>query len=368
MGNKDNLSRRDFLKMAALGAGGLAFRRTDIKSKYGQPRGYGLLQNQNEHLGRVLALAEIKAKPDTDAETVGTLYEDNLVVWLHEVSGVNLNREVQRWVETPDGYIWSPRLQPVLNQPNKILDELPQTSKGLGMWAEVTVPYVDLILENPPARSPWLKANPPYQRLYYSQVVWVDDIKKREGQHNLYRVNELYGSYGDRFWADGEAFRPLTQQEIAPITPDVEDKKILVDTTYQVLSCYERNSEVYYCRVSTGAKFNDVGEHVDKWATPVGTHHTWRKLVSLHMAGGTASGGYDLPGIAWTVLFASGGVAIHSTFWHNNYGVPMSHGCVNTRPEDAKWIFRWTSPNVPYDPGDITVQMPGGTPVQVVED
>jgi hypothetical protein len=46
------------------------------------------------------------------------------------------------------------------------------------MWMEVTVPYVDIILENPPARSPWLKAGPQYPRLYYSQVVWIDQIKR----------------------------------------------------------------------------------------------------------------------------------------------------------------------------------------------
>lgn len=369
MRKMDRLSRREFLTLAALGAGGLAFRQAGRNRIDQRGMNGAFIQNaQGERLGRILALADIKAKPDADSQTVGTLYEDNLVVWLQEVTGVNLNREVQRWVETPDGYVWSPRLQLVRNEPNKVLEDLPQTGAEPGMWAEVTVPYVDIILENPPARSPWIKAGPQFMRLYYSQVVWIDQIKKKEGQNHLYRVNERYGSYGDRFWAEGSAFRPLTPQEVAPISPDIEDKKIVVDPTYQVLSCYERNSEVYFCRVSTGAKFNDVGQRVDNWATPPGTHHTWRKLISLHMAGGTASAGYDLPGIAWTVLFASGGVAIHSTFWHNNYGVPMSHGCVNARPDDAKWIFRWTSPSVPYETGDVTVQMPGGTPVQVLEE
>lgn len=85
------------------------------------------------------------------------------------------------------------------------------------------------------------------------------------------------------------------------------------------------------------------------------------------MSGGTTGGGYDLPGIGWTTLFVGNGVAIHSTFWHNNFGVAMSHGCVNTKPEDAQWIFRWTTPYVSYDPGDITISMPGGTRVEVVE-
>jgi len=47
---------------------------------------------------------------------------------------------------------------------------------------------------------------------------------------------------------------------------------------------------------------------------------------------------------------------LHSTYWHNDYGTPKSHGCLNLRPEDAQWLFRWTAPVVPYAPGDITVQ------------
>ena len=365
IGMNSVLSRRDFLKMSALSMGGIALN-PFLPGSF--PPAYRMVDfPKGEYLGRVLATAEIKSRPDPDSNTVGTLYEDNIAVWLREVTGI-MDRPVQKWVETPEGYIWSPRLQPVRNQPNLPLENLPQTSHGNGIWAEVTIPYVDLILENKTGLSPWVK-NTQYPRLYYSQVVWIDQIKKNGQGQVLYHVNELYGSYGDRFWAAAEAFRPITAKEIEPISSDIQDKKIVVDATLQRqwLSCYEGNKEVYFCRVSTGAKFNDEGMAVDKWSTPPGTHHTWRKLVSLHMAGGTASGGYDLPGIAWTVLFATGGVAIHSTFWHNNYGVPMSHGCVNVRPEDAKWIFRWTTPTVPYDPGDITVSMPGGTPVQVLE-
>jgi lipoprotein-anchoring transpeptidase ErfK/SrfK len=86
------------------------------------------------------------------------------------------------------------------------------------------------------------------------------------------------------------------------------------------------------------------------------------------MAGGTNEAGWDLIGIGWTALFVGEGVALHSTFWHNNFGEPMSHGCVNLSPEDAKWIFRWTLPVVPYDTGDITIVGEGSTKVVVVED
>jgi lipoprotein-anchoring transpeptidase ErfK/SrfK len=85
------------------------------------------------------------------------------------------------------------------------------------------------------------------------------------------------------------------------------------------------------------------------------------------MAGGTNESGWDLPGIGWTSLFVGDGVAIHSTFWHNNFGEPMSHGCVNVRPDDAKWIFRWTHPAVSFETGDFTVTGKGSTRVFVNE-
>jgi lipoprotein-anchoring transpeptidase ErfK/SrfK len=182
-----------------------------------------------------------------------------------------------------------------------------------------------------------------------------------------YRVNEKYGSYGDILWGLAGAFRPIIEEEMAPISPDVEDKRVVVDVTYQTMSCYEGNTEVYFTRISSGALYNYVGEKVDVWATPIGNFPIWRKLVSLHMSGGTTGGGWDLPGIGWVSLFVGSGVAIHSTFWHNNFGEPMSRGCVNARPDDAKWVFRWTLPSVPLDPGDVTVSLTGSTKVQVLE-
>jgi lipoprotein-anchoring transpeptidase ErfK/SrfK len=233
------------------------------------------------------------------------------------------------------------------------------------MWVEVTVPWVDITLENSPGRSPWLEyAIAP--RFYYSQVLWVDGIDIDQNGQAWYRINERYG-YGDIFYGRAEAFRPLTFDEVTPINPDIDDKRVIVNNTNQTLSCFEGKREIYFCRISTGAKFNALGEPTDTWATPPGPHPIFRKLISLHMSGGASGVGWDLPGIGWTTFFASGGIAIHSTFWHNNFGVPMSHGCVNALPEDAKWIFRWVNPPVDYELGELTVSMPGGTIVEVIE-
>ncbi len=312
---------------------------------------------------------DIKARPDADSQTVGTLYEDAVIPWLREVAGSQLDRINQRFVETPDGYVWGGYVQPVRNQPNVPVVNLAETSLGPGMWVEVTVPYVELILDNPPARAPWLEyriSNNLPARFFYSQIVWVDQIRTDDKGQVWYRLNEHY-DYGDIFWAPAEAFCPLTTEDMIPISPEVEEKRVVVNTWYQTMSCFEGEREVYFARISSGAQYDAWGNRVDAWSTPLGEYLIWRKAVSLPLSGSSAAAGWSLPAVGWVSLFVGSGVAIHSTYWHYNYGEPSSRGCVNARPDDAKWVFRWTLPFVPYAPGDVTVSMPGGTKVQVIE-
>jgi len=366
--NHSSLSRRDFLKLAALGLGGLYARslsRLAVLPEFPQA----------DLLGRVTkGMLEVKARPNLDSQTVEVLYEDYVIPWVRELVGEAPSYVFnnQRWVETSNGYVYSPLLQPVRNLPNKPVQQLQESSIGDGMWVEVTIPYVDVILQNEPTSNSWVEAKVDEGmpiRLYYGQVFWVDQIRRTTENQVQYRVNPNYYGGVDLLWASAEAFRPLTPEEMAPISPEVADKRVVVDVTRQTLSCYEGNTEVYFCRVSTGAKYDMYGNLVDKWATPVGEHLVTRKYISLQMSGGTTGAGYDLPGIGWSIIFATGGVAIHSTFWHNNFGDTMSHGCVNVMPEDAKWVFRWTQPAVPYDPGmvDITVSGEASTHVEVME-
>ncbi|MEI8130827.1 MAG: L,D-transpeptidase [Leptolinea sp.] len=359
---KKNITRREFIKYSMAGFGVLA-----VKPKMDWLMPAAEIP-ASERLGRIaVGMVNLRARPSVDAPSVGKVYEDQLVQWNRDVVGDLpaglLNR---KWIETPNGYLYMASVQPVRNIPNMPISALQENQSERGMWVEVTVPYVDLILANPPARGPWLEvARTP--RIYYSQVVWVDNIRTTADGKIQYSLNERYGNPGDIFWAAAEGFRLISSEEIAPISPEIAEKRVEVSVARQTLSCFEGNREVYFCRVSTGAKFDFEGNPVDKWATPLGPHPIWRKLLSIHMAGGTTGAGWDTMGIAWTSLFSGEGVAIHSTFWHNNFGLPVSHGCVNATPEDAKWIFRWTTPGVPYNPGDLTVSMPGGTIVNVTD-
>jgi len=362
----NSMDRREFLKKSLVGAGSLLV----IPKKF-----TNLVLQQDwpidADLGRNTVYSPsalpIRSQPRVDASVIRYLAEDECVPWLREVIGESpIGRPSKTWVETNEGYVYGPSLQRVKFVPSTPLTQLPSHGEESGAWVEVTQPFVQLELENSIPQSPWLQNIPSSMwRLYFGQVIWCDAIRTGDDGEIQYHLVEKYGY--DKFWADGSAFRPLSQEEISPINPEAADKKVLVNVNQQTLSCYEGNNEVFFCQVSTGIKLDAFGLPDDTYATPSGEHFIWRKSVAFHMMGGASDAGWDIIAVPWTALFVGTGVAVHGAFWHNDFGTPKSHGCVNAKPEDAKWIWRWTSPQVSYYPGDVTINNYQSTKIQVVE-
>lgn len=373
-----NISRRDFLKLAGASLGALAF----------MPAKGINLDKLFDELSRPKRLPQFPASaiigrtvdPDIDLRnrptndpnlntSIAKLPADTLVEWNREVVGNvigGLNN--QRYVETPQGYIYASVVQPTRNLPNVPITTMPDGQ--VGFWAEVTVPYVDLTHEGS-IWSPWLQDHIKYNfppRLYYGQVVWIDRIRTDNGFAE-YRWNEDAGhgygggAYNELYWADGAGLKILTKEEVAPISPNVDpnDKHIEVDLDFQTLSCYEGSSEVYFCRVSSGLKniFDPAtGLPNTKLATPAGNLLTHWKIISLNMTAGSFQSGYSTPAVPWSTMISGEGIAIHGAFWHNAFGEKRSHGCINVTPEDAKWIFRWTTPYVSLAQSEVRVSLP----------
>ena len=113
---------------------------------------------------------------------------------------------------------------------------------------------------------------------------------------------------------------------------------------------------------------NNLGAPIDNYTTVPGDYTTQWKAISIHMSGGSTGAGYDTPAVGWANFFDSQhGMAIHSAFWHNLFGEAMSHGCVNASPEDSKFVYLWTLPNVPYDAGKLEITDYSGTSVVVID-
>jgi hypothetical protein len=370
---KRALSRRDFLKLAGLGLGATAFTRFNLPQleTFSAPKRLPQFPN-SEIIGRVVDVGvDLRSRPTNDPNldtSIGKLNADTLLEWGREVVGnVVGGLSNQRYVETPQGYVYGSMLQPTRNRPNTPITEIPPGMNGF--WAEVTVPYVDLAHEGTVA-SPWLRDHLLYNfppRLYYGQVVWMDQIRTSNGFVE-YRWNEdangrgygYGGGYGEYYWADGAGFKVLTDADVSVISPDIDpaEKTMTLNLDYQTLSCFEAGREVYFCRVSSGIKFTDpnTGLPVD-YSTPTGTLLTHWKIISKNMTAGDEASGYSTPAVPWCV-YIQGGVAIHGAHWHNAFGDRRSHGCVNVLPEDAKWIFRWSYPHVSLAAGEERRNLP----------
>lgn len=113
----------------------------------------------------------------------------------------------------------------------------------------------------------------------------------------------------------------------APISAD--GRWIDIDLSEQRLYAYEDDRLIDSFLVSTGT-----------WQHPTltGQFHVYVKYLYANMSGP----GYYLPNVPYTMYYDRG-YGIHGTYWHNNFGTPMSHGCINLRTEDARWLFNWSS-------------------------
>jgi hypothetical protein len=378
---KHNFSRRDFLKIAGVGLGAMAFRPFKLEAYYDQLYTPKRLPQfpADEIIGRVVDDTDVRSRPDNTqliSNSVGVISADTLLPWGREVIGKVAALTNQKYLETAQGYIWSSRVQPTRNLPNTPITAMPAGQNGF--WAEVTVPYVDLTLEGTVA-SPWLKSKQEYNfppRVYYGQVLWIDQIRQNNGFVE-YRWNEDanghgygYGAYGELFWLDGAGTKVLTDADVAPISPEVDpnEKKIVANVTYQTMSCFEGSREVFFCRIASGQKFDANGAISDQLATPVGDLSAWWKIISKNMTAGNAQAGYSTPAVPWCTFISGEGVAIHGAFWHNDFGERRSHGCINVTPEEAKWIFRWTTPFISVTQSEQRLTFPDhGTAITVDE-
>jgi hypothetical protein len=386
MKHKDKLSRREFLKFSALTLGGLAINRSKPGGVFAQSHPRQQLEPLspefpiNKPLGRICVgewgtRVPIRSEPYIDAPSVGSAWYDDVFEWKQEVIAKQIDqlRINQRWVETPDGYIYADDVQRVRHMVQEPMTALPEQTDGTrGMWVEITTPYRDIDLMRPKENHQWWIRDPNvlYPRVHFSQVFWAFDVRQHPTTGKIqYCLMQKVGALGDTYWVDAEVCRYISPEEIEPIHPGADDKHILVQMRgkgangMQTLTCFEGSQEVFFTTVTTGG-FDFESE---KYITPLGKHTPWRKNISMHYSrDGRYFAGFDLPGVPWNFGIEPDGVYIHSTYWHNAFGIMKSNGCINCRPEDAKWIWRWVDPQIPYVTGDLIWSGYGiSTPVTV---
>ena len=328
----DKLSRRDFLKIGALAFSSLAFR------PYFRPGE----QPSPDLWGRVtIEEIDVYTKPLSEVFLiVGKRYRDRLVVLYDALNAPDGPAYNPVWYRVWGGYVYSAYLQLVKMHFNDVLGSIVEG----GQLGEVTVPYSDSYRYD--RYQGWQ-----YQyRLYFETTHWVTGLEEGPDGEPWYKItNELDSTLN--YYAPAIHLRPILDDEISPISPDIpaEEKRIEVSILEQRLTAYEGEIEVFNTKISSGIHSSRPTSNGIPTDTPRGEFRIQSKSPSKHMGSlkekSGAPVGYSLPGVPWTCFFVpETGVAFHGAYWHNNFGAQMSRGCVNMRPVDAKWLFRWSTP------------------------
>jgi lipoprotein-anchoring transpeptidase ErfK/SrfK len=322
-----SISRREFLKLGALALGGLGVRSLAPLS-----------QPSPGFVGRVAyESVSVFDLPRLNATTLGYKFRDELLNVEYPVTPLSGPAYNPLWYRISEGFVHSGLIQPVSTQANTVLDSIPET----GILFRLTMPFSRPY--NYSNQNGWQ----PEQRflLYYHSNHWVTDLVEGPDGNPWYQITETWE--GVQYYADSTHLQLIPSSELEPISPDVpaSEKRIEISLQSQLLTAFEGNSIFLRTSISSGVQ-NSGGAGLPT-ETPIGSFNIYSKQPAKYMGDNRLTdtlGDRYLPGVPWTAFFAEGGYAIHGAYWHNNFGAPMSRGCVNVRPDIAQKLYRWMTP------------------------
>jgi lipoprotein-anchoring transpeptidase ErfK/SrfK len=178
------------------------------------------------------------------------------------------------------------------------------------------------------------------ENLFRIALQYNVDMNSIVSANNIANPNSIYagqrlhipGSTGAVTVAPAPAPAVVAPAAVAPPTV-VVGKQIVIDLSEQQVYAYENGELLRVFTVSTG---------LPRTPTVQGDYRIYLKYSSQRMRGP----GYDLPGVPWVMYFYQG-YGLHGTYWHSNFGNPMSHGCVNMRTPEAEWMYNWAPMGTP---------------------
>ncbi len=183
----------------------------------------------------------------------------------------------------------------------------------------------------------------------------LEGLSVRRGVH----FREAFGLTGERLRVGGRTFLgvddggwlletpQLTRVEAVEQEPrwaSAGSTWIDISLGAQTLVAYEGMRPVYATLISSGRERG--GEPETSFATVEGQFRIHTKHVTATMDSDVPGDEFDLRDVPYVQYF-DGNFALHAAFWHDAFGAPRSHGCVNLSPLDARWLFDWTEPKVP---------------------
>lgn len=325
------ISRRSFLELSgfSLAALFLPWSAPDPTEKLPPPRMRARI---------TIPAINIYQEPDFKSPKAGRLKRNYLVDILDEVNSPKGPSYNPRWYRLEQGYIHSAYTQRIdgvhLNAPLKSIP-------AGGQLGEISIPYVQS--QRKLRNGSWQ----PLWWLYYQSVHWITQLEEGpDGQAWYGLTDELLHV---QYYLPASHVRPIQPEELTPLSPQVpeKEKRLEVSIAEQSLIAYEGSQIIRQAKISSGLHTENLPPDVLPTDTPSGYFHIQVKVPSKHMGDGRLTSdveAYELLGVPWVCFFHKEGIAFHGTYWHDNFGRKMSHGCVNLKNEDAKWLYRWSLP------------------------
>lgn len=145
-------------------------------------------------------------------------------------------------------------------------------------------------------------------------------------------------------WLRSSDLKTASKPTSLPWFARKKNRWVQVSILSQTLVLWEGETPIYATLVSTGR--DGVGDPKTTWSTPTGTFRVYQKHVTTTMDSDVADSEFELRDVPWVQYF-QGGYALHAAYWHDDFGRPRSHGCINMAPIDARIVFNFTNPDVP---------------------
>ncbi len=305
--------------------------------------------------GRAIHQVTFYEEPKTSATRLETRARDLGFRILGEVRAP-FSAHNDLWYETELGFVHSAWVLPVLvYAPQPFIRDI----GTWGFWGEVSQIHTEAYT------APSIQAGRAY-RFYGGSTFHVIEAQEDVAGEGWYKVFDDYPPRTrDRFqWVLARDLRRIPKEEFAPINPFVGRKRIEIDLSRQLLTCYEGDNAVFVTQTASGRGGKE---------TPRGEFVVMLKQASRHMSNApygdvpapAAEDLFDLPGIPWVVFFDLLGHAIHGAYWHNDYGIPRSSGCINVPIAAARFIYLWAHPIGGYEDDFIRADQRNGTPIIV---
>jgi lipoprotein-anchoring transpeptidase ErfK/SrfK len=324
----EQVSRREFLKISVLALASAAFYSPARPNNITPPLA----------VGRVCASRiSLRPFPSFSFQPIRWFTRDQLIPIYRKVRSLAGPDHNPNWYRVLGGYTHSGYLQYIKSQTYSNLTHIPDA----GQICEVIAPFTQAYRATRTAG--WL----PLYRLYYQSMHWVTDLVT--GPDELPWAQITDERLRVQYYIPTRHLRPIDPTEIAPISTHIpqKDKKIVVSLAEQTLTAYEGPQPVFKTLIASGIPSDEPTDNGIPTETPSGYFRVSSKMPVRHMGDGRLTNdptAYELPGVPWVATFVATGVAFHGTYWHQNFGRPMSHGCINMRVEDARWLYCWTTP------------------------